>query len=279
MQRDDRLGEPAGEARPAAEGAAESKPRPARRPRAAPAPAGPAAGEAEKPKAEGEGKAQAQAQPRPARGPRRKEAAPPPPSEPQPEPQVKPRVPPRLLKRYREEAVPALMRDFNYRNPMAVPRLQKLVLNIGLGEAISNPKAMEAATRDLSLIAGQQPVQRRARRSIAGFKLRAGEPVGIAVTLRGDRMYLFLDKLFNAVLPRIRDFRGVSRSAFDGRGNFSLGIREQVIFPEIDYNQIDKIRGLQVNIAIRARSDREALRLLELLGCPFAKEQAPAAAN
>ena len=182
---------------------------------------------------------------------------------------------PRLLERYREEVAPTLARDFGYGNAMEVPRLGKVVLNIGLGEALTNPRAMEAATNDLTQIAGQRPVVTRARKSIAGFKLREGQAIGLMVTLRGDRMYHFLDKLFNAALPRLRDFRGVSRTAFDGRGNYALGVREQVVFPEIDYNSIDKIRSFQVNITTTAQSDREALRLLELMGMPFAREAAP----
>ena len=182
---------------------------------------------------------------------------------------------PRLLERYRDEVAPTLARDFGYGNAMEVPRLGKVVLNIGLGEALTNPRAMEAATNDLTRIAGQRPVVTRSRKSIAGFKLREGQAIGLMVTLRGDRMYHFVDKLFNAALPRLRDFRGVSRTAFDGRGNYALGVREQVVFPEIDYNQIDKIRSFQVNIITTAQSDREALRLLELMGMPFAREAAP----
>ena len=167
---------------------------------------------------------------------------------------------------------PTLLREYGYANVMQVPRLGKVVLNIGLGEALTNPRAMEAATNDLTQIAGQRPVVTRSRKSIAGFKLREGQAIGLMVTLRGDRMYHFLDKLFNAALPRLRDFRGVSRTAFDGRGNYALGVREQVVFPEIDYNSIDKIRSFQVNITTTAQSDREALRLLELMGMPFARE-------
>lgn len=177
---------------------------------------------------------------------------------------------PRLLERYRKEVVPALVEEFGYKNRMEVPHLVKVVLNIGLGEVIQNSKAPESASHDLTIISGQHPVTTRARKSIAAFKLRAGMPIGLMVTLRGSRMYYFMDRLINAALPRIRDFRGVSRDAFDGRGNFSLGIREQVIFPEIDYSQIDRIRGLQVSIVTTARTDREGLRLLELLGMPFA---------
>ena len=155
---------------------------------------------------------------------------------------------------------------------MRVPRIQKIVLNIGLGEALTNGRAMEAATRDLTVISGQKPVSTRARKSIANFKLREGNPIGTTVTLRGDRMYHFLDRLINTALPRIMDFRGLPRRGFDGRGNFSLGIREQLIFPEIDYNDIDRIRGLQVTMATTAMNDSEAIRLLELFGMPFIKQ-------
>ena len=176
----------------------------------------------------------------------------------------------RLLEMYRSEVVPALMQEFGYRNVMEVPRLNKVVLNIGLGEALTNPRAMESATRDLTIISGQKPIVTRARKAIAGFKLREGNPIGMCVTLRGVRMYQFMDRLLNMALPRIRDFRGVSPGSFDGRGNYSLGIREQIIFPEIDYGQIERIRGLQVTIATSARADAEALRLLAMLGMPFA---------
>jgi len=186
---------------------------------------------------------------------------------------------PRLLRLYREEVVPLMMREFHYTSVMAVPRIEKVVINVGLGEAKDNPKALENMTRDLSLIAGQRPVVTRARRAIAGFKVRKGQPIGLMVTLRGERMWTFLDRLFNAVLPRIRDFRGVPREGFDGRGNYSLGIREHIIFPEVDYNQVDRIRGLQVNIVTTARTDREAMRLLELLGMPFARPRPPAEAG
>ena len=155
-------------------------------------------------------------------------------------------------------------------NPMEVPRLRKVALNIGLGEALTNPRALESASRDLALIAGQKPIVTRSRKAVAGFKLRAGMAIGLAVTLRGHRMWYFLDRLFNAALPRIRDFRGVPRSGFDGRGNYSLGLREQVIFPEIDYGQIDRIRGFQVTVVTTARDDHQAERLLEFLGLPFA---------
>ncbi len=178
---------------------------------------------------------------------------------------------PRLLETYRSEIVPAMMSEFGFSSVMRVPRVQKIVLNIGLGEALTNGRAMEAATNDLSIISGQKPIINRARKSIANFKLREGNPIGTSVTLRGARMYHFLDRLVNMALPRIRDFRGLARRGFDGRGNFSIGIREQIIFPEIDYNQIDKIRGLQVTIATTAENDAEATRLLELFGMPFVR--------
>ena len=179
---------------------------------------------------------------------------------------------PRLLDTYRKDIVPALMREFGYDNPMRAPRIQKIVLNIGVGEALTDGRAMDGATRDLTNISGQKPVITRARKSIAGFKVREGNPIGAAVTLRGARMYHFLDRLINVALPRIRDFRGIPRRGFDGRGNFSIGIREQIIFPEIDYNQIDRIRGLQVTIATSAPDDAEAIRLLELYGMPFVRQ-------
>jgi large subunit ribosomal protein L5 len=179
---------------------------------------------------------------------------------------------PRLKIRFRDEIVPQMVREFSYSNPMEVPRLQKIVLNVGLGEALVNGRAMEAAVQDLTTISGQKPIITRARKSIAGFKIRQGNTIGAAVTLRGDRMYHFLDRLINTALPRIRDFRGIPRRGMDGRGNFSIGIREQIIFPEIDYNSIDRIRGLQVTIATTARNDAEAMRLLELYGFPFIRE-------
>lgn len=179
---------------------------------------------------------------------------------------------PRLRDTYRQEIVPAMMSEFGFSNNMRVPRVEKIVVNIGLGEALTNGRAMESATRDLMTITGQKPIVTRARKSIAGFKLRAGNPIGTCVTLRGDRMYHFLDRLVNTALPRIRDFRGISRRGFDGRGNFSIGIREQIIFPEIDYNQIDRFRGLQVTIITSARNDAESIRLLELFGMPFVRQ-------
>ena len=188
------------------------------------------------------------------------------------EPPTEPPPPPRLYAQFKNEIIPAMVREFGYSNPMQVPRLQKIVLNIGVGEALTNGRAMEAATRDLTVISGQKPVVTLARKSIAGFKLRQGNPIGTAVTLRGARMYHFLDRLVNTALPRIRDFRGLARRGLDGRGNYTIGIREQIIFPEIDYNSIDKIRGLQVTIATTAKNDAEAIRLLELYGMPFIKD-------
>lgn len=178
---------------------------------------------------------------------------------------------PRLKERYEKEIVPQMMREFEYRSPMRVPRLEKIVLNIGLGEALQNPRAVDAAVGDLATISGQKPIITKARKSIAGFKIRKGMTVGVAVTLRGRRMYDFLDRLVNVALPRVRDFHGVSRYAFDGRGNYALGMKEQVIFPEINYDKIDKIRGLQVTIVTTARNDEEGRRLLELMGMPFAR--------
>lgn len=184
----------------------------------------------------------------------------------------KPRVP-RLLLRYREDTVPKMMDEFSFSVPLQVPRLEKVVLNVGLGEAIQTPNSLDAVTQMLSAISGQQPVITKARRSIAGFKLREGMRIGVMVTLRSHRMYDFVDRLLNAALPRIRDFRGVPRNSFDGNGNYSLGIREQVIFPEIEYSRIDKIRSLQVSFVTSANSDLEGFRLLELMGMPFAHTQ------
>ena len=178
---------------------------------------------------------------------------------------------PRLKERYKNEAVPALMQEFGYKNVMQAPRLEKVVVNVSLGEAVSNAKALDAAVSDVTAIIGQKPVITRAKKSIANFKLRAGMPIGVMVTVHGDRMWEFLDRMMNAALPRIRDFQGVSPDSFDGRGNFSLGIREQVIFPEIDYDKIDRVRGLQVNIVTTARTAAKGKRLLELLGMPFAR--------
>jgi large subunit ribosomal protein L5 len=177
----------------------------------------------------------------------------------------------RLKERYQKEVIPTLMERYGYRNVMQVPRLEKLVLSIGLGEAIQNAKALEAAEGDLAAISGQHPVVTRAKKSIASFRLRTGMPIGLKVTLRGERMYDFFDKLVNAVLPRQREFQGVSGNSFDGRGNYSLGLREQIIFPEIDYDKIDKVRGLEVSVITTARTDEEGKHLLELLGMPFIK--------
>ncbi len=178
---------------------------------------------------------------------------------------------PRLKERYKSDVAPALLREFSYGNVMQVPKVEKVVVNIGLGEALQNARALESASADVATITGQKPVITRAKRSIANFKVREGNPIGVSVTVRGDRMYEFLDRLLNAALPRIRDFHGVSPKAFDGRGNFSLGVREQLIFPEIDYDKVDRIRGLQVNIVTTARTDEEGRRLLELMGMPFAR--------
>lgn len=176
---------------------------------------------------------------------------------------------PRMKEKYQTEVVPALMERFGYKNIMEVPRFEKIVLNIGVGEATQDPKALEAAVRDLEAISGQKPVITYAKKSVAAFKLRAGMAIGCKVTLRGDRMYEFLDRLISIALPRIRDFRGVSPASFDGRGNYSLGLREQLVFPEIDYDKIDKVRGLMVTIATTAETDEEAYELLKLMGMPF----------
>lgn len=178
---------------------------------------------------------------------------------------------PRVKDIFNNQVFPALQREFNYVNNMEVPRLQKIVINIGLGEARENPKAVESATADIATITGQKPVVTRAKKSIANFRIREGMPIGVMVTLRGQRMWEFFDRLVNAALPRIRDFRGCPNNAFDGRGNYSLGVREQLIFPEIDYDKVERIRGMQINIITSARNDEESKRLLELLGMPFAK--------
>jgi len=178
----------------------------------------------------------------------------------------------RLKEKYQKDVIPALLERQGYKNVMQVPRLEKIVLNIGLGEAIREAKVLEAAEKDLLAISGQHPVTTRAKKSIAVYKLRAGMVIGMKVTLRGERMYDFFDKLVNVVLPRIREFQGVSKSAFDMRGNYTLGLKEQIPFPEIDYDQIDKARGLEVSINTTARTDEEGRDLLELLGMPFAKE-------
>ncbi|MCA9834176.1 MAG: 50S ribosomal protein L5 [Thermomicrobiales bacterium] len=176
----------------------------------------------------------------------------------------------RVREQYKQDVVPALTNEFGYKNLYQVPKIEKIVLNIGLGEAVANGRALDAAVGDLTMIAGQKPVVTRAKKSIASFKLRAGMPIGAVVTLRGDRMYEFLDRLIATALPRIRDFRGVNPNAFDGRGNYTLGLREQIMFPEIDYDKIDKVRGLEISIVTSAKTDEEGRRLLALLGMPFA---------
>ena len=177
-----------------------------------------------------------------------------------------------LKERYRKEVIPSLMELYGYRNVMEVPRLDKVVVSIGVGEAVQNAKALESAEKDLPVITGQRPVITRAKRSIAAFRLRTGMAIGVKVTLRKERMYEFVDKLVNIVLPRIREFRGVSRNSFDGRGNYTLGLREQTVFPEIDYDKIDKVRGLEVSIITTAKTDEEGRHLLELLGMPFSRD-------
>ncbi|MGB9840443.1 50S ribosomal protein L5 [Thermovenabulum sp.] len=178
---------------------------------------------------------------------------------------------PRLKEKYENEVVPALMKKFNYKSVMQVPRLEKVVINMGISDAKENPKAIESACNDIAVITGQKPVVTKAKKSIASFKIRKGMPIGAKVTLRGVRMYDFLDKLFNVALPRVRDFKGVSPDAFDGRGNYTLGIKEQLIFPEIDYDKIDKIRGMDITIVTTAKTDEEAKELLQNLGMPFAR--------
>jgi large subunit ribosomal protein L5 len=175
----------------------------------------------------------------------------------------------RLKQLYKERVVPALMKEFGYTNVMAAPKLEKITVNIGLGEATQNPKLLDGAVNELALITGQRPVVTKARKSIAAFKLRAGMSIGCMVTLRGDRMYEFFDRLVNVALPRVRDFRGVSTKSFDGRGNYTLGIRDQLIFPEIDYNKVEKLKGMNISITTTARTDAEALSLLRHLGMPF----------
>ena len=177
----------------------------------------------------------------------------------------------RLEEKYLAEVTPQLKAALGYNNIMQLPKLQKIVINIGLGEATQEPKALEAAEKDLATISGQHPVTTRAKKSISAFKLRTGVPIGMMVTLRGKRMYDFFDKLVNVVLPRFRDFRGVSRDSFDGRGNYNLGMKEQIVFPEIDYDKVDKIRGMEVTIVTTAKNDDEARTLLELMGMPFRK--------
>ena len=208
-----------------------------------------------KPKAEAKAKALAEAKVKPQA--EAKEAAP------------AEKVTPRLWDYYRTECVPRMMQEFRYQSPMQVPRLEKVVINLGLGEAIQNIKLLDSAQAELVAIAGQKPVVTKAKKSIAAFKLREGMPIGCMVTLRRERMYFFIDKLVNVVLPRVRDFRGVSEKAFDGRGNYTLGIKEQIIFPEIDYDKIDKVKGMNITIVTNARTDEEGKILLKLLGMPF----------
>jgi large subunit ribosomal protein L5 len=178
----------------------------------------------------------------------------------------------RLKEKYQTEIVPALLKVLDMENSLRVPRVEKIVLNIGMGEALDNPKALEAAVSDLMQITGQRPVVTAARKSIANFKLREGRTIGTKVTLRGDKMWAFLDRLINIALPRVRDFRGVSPNSFDGRGNYTLGLREQLIFPEINYDKIDKIRGMELTIVTSAENDSQAFELLKLLGMPFRKD-------
>jgi len=178
----------------------------------------------------------------------------------------------RMQERYQQEVVPALQNAFSYRNIMEVPRIQKVVVNIGLGEAMGNSKALEAAITDMTTITGQKPIQTKARKSIANFKLREGVIIGVKVTLRGDRMWAFVDRLLNVALPRVRDFRGVSPDAFDGRGNYTLGLRDQLIFPEIEYDKIDKLRGMEITIVTTAKNDEHSRAMLKFLGMPFRKE-------
>jgi len=178
----------------------------------------------------------------------------------------------RLKERYSSEIAPALMKALNLSNVMEIPRIRKVVVNIGVGEALENAKALDAAVNDMTQIVGQKPVIQKARMSIANFKLREGRAIGVKVTLRGERMWSFLDRLMNIALPRVRDFRGVSADSFDGRGNYTLGLREQLVFPEIEYDKIDKLRGLEISIVTSARTDDEARQLLRMLGMPFRKE-------
>lgn len=180
----------------------------------------------------------------------------------------------KMQEQYNNEVAPALTKAFSFTNPMQVPRIEKIVVNIGMGEALDNPKALESAVSDLTIITGQKPVMIKARKSIANFKLREGRLIGTKVTLRGERMWAFLDRLVNTALPRVRDFRGVSANAFDGRGNYTLGLRDQLIFPEIEYDKIDKLRGMEVTIVTTAQNDDQARVLLQLLGMPFSKKEA-----
>ncbi|MCI3926344.1 50S ribosomal protein L5 [Paenibacillus sp. TRM 82003] len=177
----------------------------------------------------------------------------------------------RLKEKYLNEVTPALLQKFNYKSVMQVPKIEKVVINMGVGDAAGNAKLLDVAVEEMQTIAGQKPIVTKAKKSIAGFKLREGMPIGVKVTLRGDRMYYFLDKLFNIALPRVRDFRGVSNKAFDGRGNYTLGLKEQLIFPEIEYDKVDKIRGMDIVIVTTAKSDEESRELLAQMGMPFVK--------
>ncbi len=179
-----------------------------------------------------------------------------------------------MHERYEKEVAPALFKQFNFKNVMQVPRIEKVIVNIGVGEALDNPKALEAAVGDLTTVTGQKPVTTKARKSIANFKLREGRLIGAKVTLRGERMWAFIDRLLNIALPRVRDFRGVSANAFDGRGNYTLGLKDQLVFPEIEYDKIDKLRGMEVTIVTSARTDEQARALLQMLGMPFGKKEA-----
>jgi|TARA_X000001036_G_scaffold136692_2_gene129474 large subunit ribosomal protein L5 len=176
---------------------------------------------------------------------------------------------PRLKSKFNDEIIPQMMTEFSFTNKLRVPKVNKVVVNVGLGEALVSSNVVQVVARDLQLITGQKPIERKAKKSIANFKLREGQVIGLSVTLRSNNMWFFLDKLFNVSLPRVRDFRGVSKKSFDGNGNYSLGLQEQVIFPEIDYNEIDKLRGMQINIVTTSNSDNETKKLLELLGMPF----------
>jgi large subunit ribosomal protein L5 len=209
---------------------------------------------------------------RPAAAPRERGR---PPEEELPPPPTGPRATPRLRTKYDDEVRPALIRELSYSNVMQAPRVDKVIINVGLGEAKTNSNAPDAATGDLRTIAGQKPVLTKAKKSIAAFKVRQGDTVGAMVTLRGARMYDFLDKLFNVALPRVRDFSGVSPDAFDGRGNYNLGLREQIIFPEIEYDKVDRVRGMEIAIVTTARTDEEGRRLLALLGMPFQRPDQP----
>jgi large subunit ribosomal protein L5 len=180
----------------------------------------------------------------------------------------------RMQERYQKEIAPALLKTFSFKNVMQIPRVEKVVVNIGLGEALENPKALEAAVGDLTTITGQKPVTNKARKSIANFKLREGRLIGAKVTLRGERMWSFLDRLMNIALPRVRDFRGVSANAFDGRGNYTLGLKDQLVFPEIEYDKIDKLRGMEITIVTSAKTDEHARALLQMLGMPFSRKEA-----